>query len=288
MFSELNDSSVSNLKLINFNVKSTDKAGILAGETEDTDGENLIAYHTTTVSQVEGTDAGGLIGSMKGGTLAKSGASVIVKGTNAGGLIGISEDVNVEQCYSGGHTENGQYSATSYNVTATGFAGGLIGKADGEFTMCYSTCSAKGDKDGGFAGSLTGSATNCYATGLSTWGFSESTATMENCYYFSLVNKNAKGDTNNVTKPFDQAIGEMSAVDVWNAFTQYPDEKNAVPYDETLVDYDEKYLFRTVFQLEHVAPDELDAEEDEADDYFVKVHYGDWPSLETEVINTKV
>ena len=288
MFSELEESSLSNLKIINFSVKSTDKAGLLVGTMEDTAGENLVAYHTTTVSQVEGTDAGGLIGSMKGGTLTKSSASVIVKGTNAGGLIGTADDVEVEQCYSGGHTENGRYSTTSYNVTATGYAGGLVGTADGDFSMCYSTCSAKGNKDGGFAGSLTGSATNCYTTGLSTWGFSETTATLENCYYFSLVNKNAKGDTNNVSKPFDQTIGEMTAVDVWNSFTQYPDEKNADPYDETLEGYDGKYLFRTVFQLKHLAPDELDTEEDEAGDDFVKVHYGDWPSLETEVVNTKI
>jgi hypothetical protein len=60
-------------------------------------------------------------------------------------------------------------------------------------------------------------------------------------------------------------------------------------YDETLKKYDGKYLFRTVLQIDDLSPDKLDAEiEESEDDSFVKVHYGDWPSLETEVVNTKI
>ena len=286
LFSELKDSTVSNLKLIDFNVKSVDDAGSLIGKMNNSNVDNVVSYFTKS-GAVEGQNTGGLIGTMNGGTLTKSGAALTVKGKNAGGLIGTAENVTVKQCYSGGQTENGRYSKTNYNVTATDNAGGLVGNAMGDFQKCYSTCSAKGSKAGGFAGSLTGSAVNCYATGLAEWSFADSTARMENCYYFGMVNGNAKGDTNDVAKSINSAIEDIPAIDVWNSFTQYPEKKNALPYDDTLESYKGKYLFRTVFQMEKMAPDELTDESGEAENYFAKTHYGDWPSLETEIVNEK-
>ena len=39
--------------------------------------------------------------------------------------------------------------------------------------------------------------------------------------------------------------------------------------------------------MEKMAPDELTDESGEAENYFAKTHYGDWPSLETEIVNEK-
>ena len=75
--------------------------------------------------------------------------------------------------------------------------------------------------------------------------------------------------------------------DVWNSFTQYPEIRNAVPYDNALKKYSGKYLYRTVFQLEKMAPGELTDESVKEENYFAEIHYGDWPSMETEIVNEK-
>lgn len=203
----LNDSNVKDLMLIDFDIKSVKgDAGALAGTLmqdkglpKNADNEdipnvsNVAAYNTkvydtkkgrTATVRASGTgagNAGGLIGSVKGGKAAieKSAAALVVSSTggNAGGLIGTMAGGTLTDCYSGGHTYNGNYfdasGAAIYNVqAATGTAGGLIGVATGmgNVKACYSTCSATGVIAGGFAGTYAGAdgaaLSNCYATGL--------------------------------------------------------------------------------------------------------------------------
>ena len=200
LFAKLPDnSSVKNLALIDFNVTSTSgSAGALAGTltqstalTSGANVSNVVAYNTgkaTAATINTAGDAGGLIGKVKGdesatdktakAVIEKSAAALVVTSTggNAGGLIGSMEGGTLTDCYSGGHTKDGEYyngTTPIYNVTATaGTAGGLIGVATnmGNVANCYSTCSATGKVAGGFAGTYAGLTTakleNCYATGL--------------------------------------------------------------------------------------------------------------------------
>ena len=204
---------VENLELIDFDITATSgNAGALVGTTNGTEITNVVAHNsedndtkfdnddTTTGKKPNVTAtgaAGGLIGSMSGGSVTKSAAAVYVKGgTAAGGLIGSVTGNNntVTACYSGGHTYSGApaYDSTAdrpdarnskntypvryydadnnpmYNVTTTGgTAGGLIGSAGtATISNSYSTCSASGTEAGGFVGSSTGSISDCYCTGL--------------------------------------------------------------------------------------------------------------------------
>ncbi|MBR0409671.1 MAG: type II secretion system protein [Eubacterium sp.] len=203
---------ISNLALIDFTVEGNSSAGALAGTLSDTTKvSNVVAYNKTGTSAVSVTatagTAGGLIGILKGGRVEYSAAALTVKGTEAaGGLIGkvstnIESDtkaVTITGCYSGGHTDQGEYfehsggskSTAIYNVSAgsesstSAAAGGLIGIVDNpsgsgknvEINESYSTCSAKATvsgsggsaKTGGFVGDGTGISgiSYCYATGL--------------------------------------------------------------------------------------------------------------------------
>lgn len=199
------DSSVTNLKLIDFEITGTTSAGALVGTANGTEITNVVAHNSeakdstfnnsgdSAKPNVTATGAaGGLIGSMSGGSVTKSAAAVYVKGgTEAGGLIGSAASGEITACYSGGHTYSGDpkyaegekpdpartpnavryYDANNnpmYNVTAaSGTAGGLIGSA-GTTTVSnsYSTCSASGTTAGGFVGTGGSSISECYCTGL--------------------------------------------------------------------------------------------------------------------------
>ena len=100
---------------------------------------------------------GGLIGmATQGTTIDKCYAAVKVEGNIAvGGFAGHLKDVAIKNSYSGGHTVEGAYSTTDYNVTAKneskGSAGGFTGilQSTGTNTLtfdgvCYSTASAQG------------------------------------------------------------------------------------------------------------------------------------------------
>ena len=129
------------------------------------------AYNTYKIS--DGTDAsadtvGGLIGmATQGTTIEKCYAAVKVEGNiAAGGFAGHLKDVAIKNSYSGGHTVEGAYSITDYNVTAKneskGSAGGFTGilQSTGTDTLtfdgvCYSTASAQGGHSvGNFAGTI--------------------------------------------------------------------------------------------------------------------------------------
>ena len=194
------DSSVTNLELIDFDITGTTSAGALVGTATGTTISNVVAYNSVDESgkeklskNIEATGAaGGLIGSMIGGKVEKSAAAVYVKGGSAaGGLIGSAASGTVTACYSGGHTYSGApaydsaadrpdprnskntypvryYDADNkpmYNVTGT-TVGGLIGSAGAAtISNSYSTCSASGTTAGGFVGTG-GAISNSYCTGL--------------------------------------------------------------------------------------------------------------------------
>lgn len=308
---------------------------------------------TPTVVSVGGS-AGGLIGHLVNSEDAQSkiekcAAALIVNTSdtstqvgNAGGLIGTMDGGTVTACYSGGHTENAAYSATNYNVTAgAGVAGGLIGSA-GTATIAasYSTCSVAGASAGGFVGTADGDISGSYATGL-VKGTGTKTVTIDGtektvadegafaasltgkadkCHYFEIVNERVlKDDGDNVVgydyltavpvtatntagtytgvTPLDDTaetykafVGETS----WTGDDAKPPVAG-VCYDETLADYEGgKYVLPTVDRLPVDGVDvEFNAEDktDEAGNVMayadsVVTHYGDWPVPETFVVNT--
>ncbi len=189
-------SSVSNLRLIDFDIKtSSGNAGALVGTANGTTITNVLAHnsaagYTANVTASSG-DAGGLIGSAANCIVNKSAAALTVTGSgSAGGLIGSASATSVSASYSGGHTysDNPDYTGMTqpsparnpypvryyndknepiYNVTGGTTAGGLIGSmTGGSAEYCYSTCSATGATAGGFVGTATGSISNSYCTGL--------------------------------------------------------------------------------------------------------------------------
>lgn len=284
-------SAVNNLELIDFEIKGTTSAGALVGTANGTEITNVVAHNsedndskfdnddTTTGKKPNVTAtgaAGGLIGSMSGGSVTKSAAAVYVKGgTEAGGLIGSAASGNVTACFSGGHTISGKpdgaetkydrhadiypvrYDPEHCNVTAaSGTAGGLIGAA-GSTTIgsSYSTCSASGTTAGGFVGTG-GTTSNCYCTGLVSGTDSEGafaasgTSADDSCKYFEIINERRNKDgSGNPTAGYHYlkafANGEDGnvkkideTVDTYQTFTGNPDAwAEAHNYDVTLKEY---------------------------------------------------
>lgn len=138
-----------------------------------------------------GKSGGGLIGEIaanqKAVTISDSQAAVLIHavengagGSNAGGLIGSISNAgsgsSVTASQSGGHTQNGSYSTTVFNMNLPyqqSNAGGLIGTiSDSQLDIrnCYSTMSVYASQyAGGFIGQIsdgTVQVNNCYSTGL--------------------------------------------------------------------------------------------------------------------------
>ena len=312
MFGRLKHGKIENLRLLNFMIESDGDAGALAGTTDETDVDNVITYH---IASIKGTIAskngyaGGLIGKATGDcNITKSAAALFVNSSNkdAGGLIGSAgSGVAVNYCYSGGHTEEGKalYSDTEYNVKANNSAaGGLIGDFSGvAITNSYSTCSISGKIAGGFVGSGSGTYNNCYSTGLvngtsAVGAFAGSlSGTATNCKYYEIINRiktddgaasagstvegvtpgylpPANGGTYVGVIPFDKDAEE------YNKFVPAKSSE-AIVYDSILKTYyPDGYCFPTVDQLK-------DPEADIDENYFVSVHYGDWPAPETWTFN---
>ena len=254
--------SAKNLKLIDFSINTKEGAydtGALVGSITETDADKIVVSNVLAInsSGTGGKDtnfdnddnttkapnvnaqgnAGGLIGSMTGGTVEKSAAALYVKstGSNAGGLIGYAESGKVLTSYSGGHTYSGvpsyptgtapttprnsksvyparYYDASNvamYNVIANANAGGLIGNVGtATISNSYSTCSVSGATAGGFIGNGTGTITitNCYCTGLvkgtTAYGaFAGTTGVTTDPtkpnYYFEIVNEIRNADRDN-------------------------------------------------------------------------------------------
>lgn len=191
LFGTLSNRTVSNLRLIDFEVNGNSDTGALAGVIRSSKVTNVIAFNSRNDKPLEkqitgGGNAGGLIGkaeilesSSEPAKILKSAAALTVSssGTDAGGLIGNAWGAVVTASYSGGHTGMGSYAQNKkndqivYNVTGVRNAGGLIGGAvGGTIIDSYSTCSVS-VSDGNPAGGLVGAAQGvsferCYATGL--------------------------------------------------------------------------------------------------------------------------
>lgn len=297
--SMISDSKVSNLELIDFEIKEAVNAGVLAGELSGTTVTNVVAYHSSRavdVVDVTGTgNVGGLIGSMSGGAVERSAAAVIVSGKDAGGLIGAaSGGARVSASYSGGHTNNATYYDDSkqpiYNVKGTANAGGLIGNAgNATISNSYSTCSATGATAGGFVGTGTGDISYCYATGLvegtsAEGAFAASLSKAENCWYYEIINEDMKaipGETTIVINAIDKDATS------YDDFVKAPTSWNpAEPYDGTLETlFENGFNLKTVDQLGKSTKSK--ATETEIESYFAYTHYGDWPAPEQLVINVE-
>ena len=271
-----------------------------------------------------GANAGGLIGdshgtsavisSYSGGhTTAKKDAGGAVIGTeygktvynvtapktsadkgNAGGLIGDAGVTDITYCYS------------TCSVSGK-TAGGLIGYGGKAVASCYATGLVDGTTKGAFAGYLNG-------------------ANVSDSWYFEIINEQTDATTGVISylEPVPGKVASDEAVipegkvkqtgvarldysaESYDAFVGARQSDNkylwktAVAYDPTLgtyyngkdADNNAVTLFnlRTVDQLPSSttkgAERSLKTGDDDAEDYFVTTHYGDWPAPEVFVINT--
>ena len=301
--------TVSDLQLVDFNITGTASAGALAGtlNVNSSSVTNVLARNSgkstdATIIASSGA-AGGLVGSTSGVGISRSAAALVVRGTtNAGGLIGSAgAGTTISACYSGGHTTNGQYSSTSFNITAAGGnAGGLVGSFSGtSIDHSYSTCSASGTAAGGLVGEdSSGDISSCYSTGLvsgTTMGAfigtaTEGTSLTGQNYYYNIIN-NYTDDKDHSIK-YRDAVGSGSPSGIapaafdkdagsYDSFVGSPTEKPwtfANAYDSKLILYYQgKFNLNTVAQL---GAGDMSGS-------FVAKHYGDWPAPEVFVPNTK-
>ena len=313
MFEQAPFDLVKDLKLIDFTVTSDGSAGALAGTSSCIDVRNVVAYNSVdddgdalySTHLISGSTAGGLIGTVTGGTqdhtMSYCGAAMKVSGTgNAGGLIGsaaggTNKTVTIDRCFSGGHTVDGKYTGKNttgeehgeYNVTSNGVAGGLIGSSSVTISNSYSTCSASGNTAGGFIGLKTGgTVNNCYATGLVSGNGNNAFvgsggSGITNSYFYEIVNETEDGykgsgassGVSAIDSPTDGAGGNTYE----NFVGGYDSWKQADPYDTFLTShYGGRYSLKTVTQLSSGNNDSK---------MFVDRHYGDWPAPELFFIN---
>ena len=292
LFGELGTgSTVSDLELIDFTVTSASgDAGALIGTAEGVEVTNVPAHNSApgdTYKITGAANAGGLIGSLSGGSVTDCAAALYVDGGsgNAGGLIGsVSDSATVKNSYAGGHTHDGKYEDHTDgtvvvhgkgNVTGA-TAGGLIGElSGGTVTDCYSTCSADGASfAGGLIGTNGGSVKNCYATGLVCKNGAAPTETDVN--FHALVGSGTADDTNcylGIINPgmAPDSAQEPAAKNISKNLANYAEiytnsGVTAYPYDDTL---------GTAYPMKPSGASGFAAE-----------HYGDWPRAETAVVNT--
>lgn len=239
-----------------------------------------------------GGSAGGLVGSMTGGSITNCAAAVYVSGADAGGLIGRASGVTVKDSYAGGHTKHNSMNQTDHsgyltgtsgearvNVIATGdtgSAGGLIGSmSGGSATNCYSTCSVKGATAGGFAGTASGDISNSYCTGLvlGTGEVKDSSAvkafvgsgtpTASGNYYYSIINDSYYAKLRAQSADGKTGIEELKAA---------ASDSVARPFDKDRLNADD--TITTAFQAyQAFLGDEFKPDEAKPYDAFLKNHY---------------
>ncbi len=312
---------ISNLELLDFEIEGTATAGALAGSLSGCSVSNVLARNSTDApdANIDAPVAGGLIGNLASGSIQYSAAAVIVNADSiAGGLVGKADsDSTIKGCYSAGHTKEGSYTewveetGNSYDVTGT-TAGGLVGDSKATISESYSTCSVSGTTAGGFAGTASGSITKCYATGLldqerggsAVFAFHGSgSPTLSGNYYYSLVNmvqKEEEGAKEGETQPMlpysgyktDTGLSQMKPIDLnakqYNAYVGKPDKWNpAIAYDPVLIQYyGGRYPLGTIESLSSTTLGAVETDPKDPDlTYFVKIHYGDWPSPEVFFLN---
>ncbi len=318
-----NESSVKDLELVDCAVKTANgNAGALLGKaTGKIELKNVLAHDSdgNVKSKIEGTEGvGGLVGQIAG----TSGNNAIIDGCGsallveakgsrsaAGGLVGAAVgNTSITNSYAGGHTKGGMYDTESYNVTSAGAAGGLVGMTagtDNTINKCYATTSVSGGGvDGGLVGPVVGtSITDCYATGLvggagtqrGAFVGSNGYTSLSNNYYYEIINGDLKPVGNNDNATIEGISALDATVDTFNAFygatlrapltidgESVPVDK-PYPYDSELTKrYGNLYPLRTIRMLNQDADNNWTKEH-----YWSTSHYGDWPSPETLVINTK-
>ena len=293
------DGIIHNLKLIDFDVTSTENsAGALVG-TYGGGIENIIVIteiDNPKDRSITGVSyAGGLVGNLTQGSIEGCAASVYVEakgsGSSAGGLIGsVGGSCTIEGCYSGGHTSNGIYSSSSYDVTSEGgTAGGLVGKSGGSIEACYSTCSVSANTAGGFIGTSSGSITNSYCTGLVSGtkeGAFAGTVSGEGqtvCQYYNIINSSVSNGKIEYMPPVSGTApyGDITPFDkdteIFQTFCKNADA-TARPYDKPLIKYyNGKYPLKSLSGLGYTTTNK-----------FVDIHYGDWPMPMTFFTNTPI
>ena len=279
-------SSVSNLMLVDFNIAGGTRAGALAGSVLKTEINNVVAYNTgggTNNPTVSGSGSvGGLIGSVTGSSVTNSAAALVVSGGNStGGLIGSAGDVAVIGCYAGAHTEKGGFVRENgnpiYNVRGSGSTGGLIGTTTvpSGIKDSYSTCSVSGGTAGGLVGTASGVIENCYSVGLvegtNKGGFiGSSAASCSGCAYLDIASYYAP-DVTKYEAPGATGSGASTGIvpmdespetySLWS-----PLSTDAEPYDTTL---------KGNYPYVNNVPEGV----------FAHDHYGDWPGVDTNIIN---
>ena len=158
------DSGVTDIGLLNINIKGNDDVGGLAGTGDYVGG--LVGYNRGSVTNsyatgsVAGTGdyVGGLVGRNRG-SVTNSYATGTVTGNDwVGGLVGYNNEGDITNSYATG------------TVTGNDGVGGLVGVNSGYVTNSYATGAVTGTgyNTGGLVGLNGGSVTNSYATGTVT------------------------------------------------------------------------------------------------------------------------
>ena len=276
IFSELKAMSrISDVMFVNCVVSGGTNTGTVAGLATTTEFVNVIVYGNRG-NVYGGANSGGIVGSMSGGSIHDSSASVYVSASNnAGGLVGTASGITISESYSGGHTANGKYSTATYNVNGTNNAGGLIGYAESSrIENSYSTCSVRGRNAGGLAGTATNmnEIRHNYATGLVSYTsnggalFGIYTGAISfNNYYFESINRELSAcGSGNVN-----AIAADANTVSYRNIVSATSIGRTVPYDVTL-NYPYPFLStRGLYNGENGSGR----------------HYGDWPDIESYAVN---
>lgn len=297
MFGSVSNCKLKNIQLVDPDITSTENdAGSLAGSLVSSDVTNVVSYSSTGSSDpnvVADLNAGGLVGSMAGGTVQYSAAAVKTRGTLTGGLVGTAiTNASINGCFSGGHTKDGSYEKwtrdNGYDVTGT-ISGGLVGTFIGSaISNSYSTSSVYailgGSSAGGFVGLSDGDIANCYSAGYvnsvdasgKTFLGSGNLRTSGSNYFYSMINEGMEsGDAN--TTPFDANTESLKD------FTS--EKTDAKAYDSFIRQkYPDGYILKSVKGLSG-AGITFPKGYSKWSDFFINTHYGDWPSPETVIVN---
>lgn len=327
LFGTLENASVNKLVVVNCDVAvdgtsaGGGNAGALVGTATNCAIGNVLVYNDLKADGGKTDDtlkvsapgnAGGLVGSMRGGSVESCAAAVYVAsigtspaGSSAGGLVGLADNgAMVTKSYSGGHTKDGRYQqaatgAGHYNVQAEVEAGGLVGRLAGgaQIGSCYSTCSVFGATAGGFIGSMaSGSVSSSYATGR-VWGRSDASTIgafvgsysggdfkdgTDESLYLKLINgevpvAGSGSITSGVRDILDIEGAEADAEKYLGAYRAFANGTGkAHAYDSNLSD---TFAYPTIAQRTALGEDQ--------DNPILNTHYGDWQTPETYVVNKK-
>lgn len=277
-----------------------------------------VGFDDSKIEITGGRNAGGLIGEMSGGSVTGSAAALYVRATggNAGGFVGQAQGASMDMCQAGGHTITidghiGRYdkavSGTEkgrVNVVGSSNAGGFAGRADSSTIQnCYSTCSASGATVGGFAGAASGgNIATSYAVGqvfftskTSAGGFAGSLGGtgLAGNHYFEIINPTEDGECLKGIAGTTKDEDGIKAIDapLEKNETEFEYDKFMLPASDLTLDRQDKThrydselqpaIFGMPFcaQLKNVTDENM---------LFSAAHYGDWPIVETLIVNAEI